>query len=98
MTRRRMYSDLSAEIQEHLDEKIEELVASGMTRDEATAAARREFGNATLMEEHGRETWQWRTVESTLRDVKYALRQLRRSPGYPAIILLTLTFAIGLNT
>src|SRR5258708_12549908 len=97
MTRRRMYSDLSAEIQEHLDEKIEELVASGMTRDEATAAARREFGNATLMEENGRETWQWRTVESTFRDVKYALRQLLPSPDYPPIIPPPLPLPIPLN-
>jgi predicted permease len=96
--RRRIYNDLSEEIREHLDEKIEELVASGMSRDEASAAARREFGNATLLEEHGREAWQWRALETTLRDVRYALRQLRRNPGYPLTVLLTLTFAIGLNT
>ena len=42
--RRRLYSDLSDEIQEHLGEKIEELAASGMSREEATYAARREFG------------------------------------------------------
>ena len=42
-SRRRLYSNLSDEIQEHLGEKIEELVASGMSRKEATAAARREF-------------------------------------------------------
>lgn len=47
-TRHRLYSDLSEEIQEHLDEKIEELVASGMSRKEAVTAARREFGNALL--------------------------------------------------
>src|SRR5258708_4218235 len=96
--RRRIYNDLSEEIREHLDERIEELVASGMSRDEATNAARREFGNATLLEERGREAWQWRALETTLRDVRYALRQLRRNPGYPLTVLLTLTFAIGLNT
>jgi putative ABC transport system permease protein len=96
--RRRIYSDLSEEIREHLDEKIDELVASGMTRDDASAAARREFGNPTLLEERGREAWQWRALETTLRDIRYALRQLRRNPGYPLTVLLTLTFAIGLNT
>ncbi len=49
-SRRRLYNDLSSEIQEHLDEKIDELVASGMPRKEATTAARREFGNVTLIE------------------------------------------------
>jgi putative ABC transport system permease protein len=55
--RRLLYNDLSAEIQEHLDEKIEELVAGGMPRKEATHAARREFGNVTLIEADGREVW-----------------------------------------
>jgi hypothetical protein len=49
--RRRLYDDLSEEIREHLEEKIEELVASGMPRKEAAAAARREFGNTILIEE-----------------------------------------------
>jgi hypothetical protein len=56
-SRRRLYDDLSEEIQEHLDEKIEELVVSGMPRKEAAAAARREFGNVTLMEADSRTVW-----------------------------------------
>jgi hypothetical protein len=43
-SRRRLYGDLSEEIREHLEEKIEELVAGGMSREEAAYAARREFG------------------------------------------------------
>ena len=50
-SRRRLYNDLSADIQKHLDEKIEELVVGGMSAEEATRAARREFGNVTLIEE-----------------------------------------------
>ena len=53
--RRRLYDDLSEEIRQHLKEKIEELVAGGMSRKEAAYAARREFGNVTLSEEDGRE-------------------------------------------
>ena len=45
LSRRRIYDDLSAEIREHLKEKIDELVAGGMSRKDASAAARREFGN-----------------------------------------------------
>jgi len=47
-SRRGLYGDLSEEIREHLEEKIEELVASGMSRKEARYAARREFGNVTF--------------------------------------------------
>src|SRR6266566_6828686 len=50
-SRRRLCNDLSEEIQAHLEEKIEEFVASGMPRKEAAAAARREFGNVTLTEQ-----------------------------------------------
>ena len=53
-SRRRLYGDLSEEIQTHVDEKIEELVAGGMSRKEASTAARREFGNVTLVEERSR--------------------------------------------
>jgi hypothetical protein len=49
LSRRRMYSELSEEIREHLEEKTEELVAGGMSREEATYAARKEFGNVNLV-------------------------------------------------
>jgi hypothetical protein len=57
LSRRRIYDDLSAEIREHLKEKIDELVAGGMSRKDASAAARREFGNLTLIEEDSRAVW-----------------------------------------
>ena len=48
-SRRRVFEDLSEEIREHLEEKVEELVSAGMSREEATAAARRQFGNRTVI-------------------------------------------------
>ena len=69
-----------------------------MSRPEAEAAARRQFGNALLIEEHSREVWHWAVFDSVLRDLKYALRQLRRNPGFTFTVLLTLGVAIGANT
>jgi predicted permease len=93
--RRRIYDDLAEEVRAHLEEKVEELVAGGMPRGEAAAAARRAFGNVTRIQEAGHEAWRWPTLESVLLDVRFALRQLRRAPGLAAIIVLTLAMGVA---
>src|SRR5229473_6778838 len=96
-SRRRLYHDLSEEIQQHLQEKIEELVASGMPRKEATAAARCEFGNVTLTEEDSRTVWRWPSIEDFLMDVRFGARMLRKNLGFTAIAVFTLALGIAVN-
>ena len=96
-SRRRIYGELSEEIREHLEEKIDDLVAGGMSREEATYAARREFGNVNLVEENGRDVWRWLSIETFFADVRYGLRMLLRNPVFTVVGLLTIAIGIGAN-
>jgi predicted permease len=96
--RKRRYDDLDVSIREHLDERTEELMEDGMSREQAAQKARREFGNATVIAERSRQVWQWPTLESIWADVKFALHQLRKSPGFAVTAILTLALGVGATT
>jgi putative ABC transport system permease protein len=96
--RGRRYDDLSASIQEHIEERTEELIAEGMSPTVAGQTARREFGNVTLLRDRSREVWQWQRLESVLADLKHVFRRLARSPGFAITVVLTLAIGIGANT
>jgi predicted permease len=97
-SRRRRYEDISVSIQEHIEERTEELMTDGVPRAQAEQTARREFGNSALLEQRSREVWQWPALESILADLKFTFRRLRKSPGFAVTVLLTLAIGIGANT
>jgi len=96
--RTRRYTDIDVSIEEHIQERADELEAEGMPRKQAEQAARREFGNVSLLQQRSREQWQWPALESLMADLKFTLRRLRKSPGFAITVLLTLAIGIGANT
>jgi hypothetical protein len=96
--RKRSGEDFQAEIQSHLELEADELKAEGLNDEQARWQAQRTFGNVRRAQEHfylqGRLIW----LDRLVRDMRFAVRSLLRSPGFAATAILTIALGVGVNT
>lgn len=96
--RRRIDADIDEELRAHVEMAVEDGMRAGMSEEEARRAARLRFGNPVVMKERTVGVDAAVGLDSLARDAKFALRQMKKSPGYAAAVVATLALAIGVNT
>jgi predicted permease len=90
-------TELDRELSFHLERQIVENISDGMQPEEARYAALRAFGNPALLREQTRSTWSWTVLESLVRDLRYGIRTLVRTPGFSIMAIGVMALGIGAN-
>jgi predicted permease len=98
LLRHKVEHDLSDEFQYHLDQKIRELTAKGLSAQEARRQALREFGGLEQSKENCRDARRVNFVEDLIQDLSFGFRMFRNSPVFALVAILTLALGIGANT
>jgi hypothetical protein len=91
-------SDLDEEIRCHIALAIRDRIERGESPETARLAVMREFGNVLLVKEVVSETWWWGWFGRFIQDLRFAVRQLRKSPGFAVTVVLIVALAVGANT
>ena len=96
--RRRLEGELDEELAFHIEMRKRKFVEQGMSPEEATRAARLQFGNVTLTREDSRQFWGFRWLDEFGHDMRFAFRSFKRNPGTTAAAVITLALGLGVGT
>lgn len=97
LQRNRLTAELDEELRDHLDRQVAFNVAQGMSPDQARLAASRRLGNAALLRDQTKATWNWNWLEQFMHDLRIGIRSLSRTPGFALIAILVIALGVGSN-